>query len=70
MSRVHDALRRAEQSGVTPPVPVAEAVPAAAPPPATVSVPAPVSLSGGELLGPDFWLVWVSRRFRHRRILI
>ena len=54
MSRVHDALRRAEQSGATPPVTVAEAVPAVAPPAATVSVPAPVSLSGGELLGPEF----------------
>jgi receptor protein-tyrosine kinase len=57
MSRVHDALRRAEQTGALPPVPAATVAEApAAPVFTTVSAPATAPLSGGIVLGPDFLL--------------
>ena len=59
MSRVHDALRRAEQSGGLPPVITPPEMTEAAPPAspvgvATASAPASSPLSGGILIGPDF----------------
>src|SRR3954447_3136348 len=53
MSRVHDALRRAEQSGVLPPPPTATVV-EAGPPSVTASAPVPTPLPSGVLIGPDF----------------
>jgi protein-tyrosine kinase len=54
MSRVHDALRRAEQTGALPPAPAATVIEPAPPAAAAVSAPAPRPLSGGVQLGPDF----------------
>ena len=54
MSRVHDALRRAEQTGALPPVPAATVIEPVAPAVTAVSAPPPPPLSGGVLLGPDF----------------
>src|SRR3954452_15995763 len=63
MSRVHDALRRAEQTGAVPPAPSgttgasvpAPSVPAATPAHSRIGSGATqVALSGGLLLGPDF----------------
>jgi len=58
MSRVHDALRRAEQTGVVPPAPaapVAPSVPLDTPPLRLANtVHTAVSLSTGLLLGPEF----------------
>src|SRR4051812_8138103 len=52
MSRVLDALRRAEQSGVTPQFEADVVEPRAAT--ATASAAAPAPLAGGLQLGPDF----------------
>lgn len=58
MSRVHDALRRAEQTGVVPPAsatPVAPYVPMDPPPSRLANtVHTAVSLSSGQILGPEF----------------